>query len=97
VDQSIDLGHYRKVLVVVPGLYGDEATAAAHRLKVYLPKSADAKEGEPIALYPTRYLVYSDRGQPTEVRNQLNRNPDASRRDDLASVTLTTEQLANSG
>ncbi len=70
IDQSIDLGHYRKVLVVVPGLFADETIAAAHRLKVYMPKSAEAKEGERVALYPTRYLVYAERTQPIEMRNQ---------------------------
>jgi putative spermidine/putrescine transport system ATP-binding protein len=75
IDQSIDLGHYRKVLVVVPGLFGGDTTAATtHRLKVYMPKSAEAREGDLISLYPSRYLVYSDRGQPVEVRNQLDKS-----------------------
>ena len=89
IDQSIDLGHYRKVLVVVPGLFADEAVAAAHRLKVYMSKSADVKEGERVALYPTRYLVYADRGQPIEVRNQPYRTLDENRRDDLARSALS--------
>lgn len=113
IDQAIDLGHYRKVLIVVPGLYDDQATALAHRLKVYMPKSADAKEGDQISLFPKRYLVYSDHTQPIEVRSDsaetivfgadsstnppLSRTTDETRRDDLASVTITTEQLANSG
>jgi putative spermidine/putrescine transport system ATP-binding protein len=85
IDQSIDLGHYRKVLVVVPGLFGgDETTAIAHRLKVYMPKSAEAKEGDRIALYPTRYLVYSDHAQPIEMRNQPERNLNETQRDDLS-------------
>jgi putative spermidine/putrescine transport system ATP-binding protein len=70
IDQSIDLGHYRKVLVVVPGLFPDEATAISHRLKIYTPKASELKEGAPVWLYPTRYLVYSDREEPIEVRNQ---------------------------
>ncbi len=70
IDQSIDLGHYRKILVVVPGLFPDEATAMAKRLKVYLSKSTVAKEGERIDLYPTRYLVYRDDQEPIEVHNQ---------------------------
>ena len=70
IDQLIDLGHYRKALVVVPGLFRDENTAAAHRLKVYMAKSAEVSEGDPVALYPTRYLVYSDRDTPIEMRNQ---------------------------
>jgi putative spermidine/putrescine transport system ATP-binding protein len=74
VDQSIDLGHYRKVLVVVPGLFGDEATALLHRVKVYVPKAVDLKEGDQITLYPARYLVYADRAEPIEVRNQPDGN-----------------------
>lgn len=97
IDQSIDLGHYRKVLVVVPGLFDDEATALAHRLKVYMPKSAEAREGDTIGLYPTRYLVYTDHTQPIEVRNQNLRTSNETRRDDLSSVAIATDQLANSG
>jgi putative spermidine/putrescine transport system ATP-binding protein len=89
IDQSIDLGHYRKVLVVVPGLFGDETTALAHRLKVYMPKSAEAKEGDRIVLYPTRYLVYSEHNQPIEVRNQSSRTLDENRRDDLSRTLLS--------
>ena len=89
VDQSIDLGHYRKVLVVVPGLFKDESAAAAHRLKVYMPKATDLKEGDRVALYPTRYLVYTDRGQPVEVRNQPYRNLDENRRDDLSRSSVS--------
>ena len=71
IDQSIDLGHYRKVLVVAPGLFPDEATAMAHRIKVYRPKSAEAREGDHISLYPTRYLVYQNgRDEPIEVLNK---------------------------
>jgi putative spermidine/putrescine transport system ATP-binding protein len=97
IDQSIDLGHYRKVLVVVPGLFKDEATALSHRLKVYMPKSAEAKEGDAIGLYPTRYLIYSDHAQPIEVRNPTSRNLDENRSDNLASVAISSEQLAHSG
>ena len=75
IDQSIDLGHYRKVLVVVPGLFQDEATAMMHRLKVYRPKAAEAKEGERIRLYPTRYLIYPDNEAPIEVRNKPLKSP----------------------
>ena len=84
IDQSIDLGHYRKVLIVVPGLFGDESTATPQRLKVYMPKSAEAKEGERVALYPTRYLVYSDRAQPVEVRNQPYGTPLVQQREPVA-------------
>ncbi len=83
IDQSIDLGHYRKVLVVVPGLFPDEATAAAHRLKVYTPKASAIREGDEVWLYPTRYLVYSDQSEPVEVRNQPLRGSDENRRDSV--------------
>jgi putative spermidine/putrescine transport system ATP-binding protein len=83
IDQAIDLGHYRKVLVVVPGLFPDEATAAAHRLKVYRPKSAEAKEGERVWLYPARYLVYLDSQGPVEVRNKPLKRNGENHHDDL--------------
>jgi ABC-type Fe3+/spermidine/putrescine transport system ATPase subunit len=89
IDQAIDLGHYRKVLVVVPGLFPDQDTAMAHRLKVYMRKSAEAKEGDPIALYPTRYLVYSNSAQPVEVRNQAVMPRDESPRDDFSRTALS--------
>jgi putative spermidine/putrescine transport system ATP-binding protein len=88
IDQSIDLGHYRKVLVVVPGLFSDEAMALSHRLKIYTPKSSEVKEGDRVWLYPTRYLVYSDREEPIEVHNQALRTLDEIRRDDLSRSTL---------
>jgi ABC-type Fe3+/spermidine/putrescine transport system ATPase subunit len=84
IDQSIDLGHYRKVLVIVPGLFSDEATAISHRLKIYTPKASELKEGTRIWLYPTRYLVYSDRGDPIEVHNQALKTLDEIRREDLS-------------
>ncbi len=87
VDQSIDLGHYRKVLVVVPGLFGDQETAMMHRLKVYLPKSAEVREGEQVWLYPTRYLVYEGEGEPVEVRNQSLRSANENRSGDLTRIT----------
>lgn len=60
-EQVIDLGHYRKALVNVPGV---------GRVKVYLSKSHDAAEGEHLALYPTRYLVYREGHAPVEVTRQ---------------------------
>ncbi len=87
VDQSIDLGHYRKVLVVVPGLFPDEDTAIKHRLKVYMPKSTELREGERVWLYPTRYLVYAGSGEPIEVRNQPLRMSHENRSSDLTRVT----------
>ena len=89
IDQSIDLGHYRKLLVVVPGLFPDEATAVVHRLKVYTAKSAEVKEGDTVWLYPTRYLVYAEREDPVEVRNQALRAVGDNRRDDLSRFAST--------
>lgn len=112
IDQAIDLGHYRKLLLIVPGLFDDQASALAHRLKVYVPKSADLKEGDQISLFPKRYLVYSDDTQPVEVRADSgdasvvlgtdsntypSRTDDETRRDDLSRLTITSEPLANSG
>ncbi|MGB8646343.1 MAG: ABC transporter ATP-binding protein [Anaerolineae bacterium] len=88
VDQSIDLGHYRKVLVVAPGLYPDDKSAIAHRLKVYMPKSSEAREGDRVAFYPTRYLVYADQSLPIEVRNQVNGKTDENRSDALSRPAL---------
>jgi putative spermidine/putrescine transport system ATP-binding protein len=84
VDQLVDLGHYRRALVVVPGLFREEGEASVHRLKVYAAKAADLKEGDQVSLYPTRYLVYSDKAQPVEVVNQQFRSKDENRRDDLS-------------
>ena len=89
VDQSIDLGHYRKVLVVAPGLFPDEDTAMLHRLKVYMPKSADIKEGDKLWLYPTRYLVYLDQQEPVEVRNQALRIINENRRNGFPNTPVT--------
>ncbi len=97
VDQSIDLGHYRRVLVFVPGVFGDQDNAIANRLKVYLPKSVQVQEGDQVTLYPTRYLIYSDQAQPMEVVNQANKNVNEPRRDDLNRIAIATEQLTNSG
>jgi putative spermidine/putrescine transport system ATP-binding protein len=91
IDQLVDLGHYRRALVLVPGLFRDETAAAAHRLKVYMAKASDVKEGDRVALYPTRYLVYSERSQPIEVTNQPFRSLDENRRDDLARTALPAE------
>lgn len=58
VSQAIDLGHYRRAVVEAPGV---------GLLKVYLAKAAALHEGEPVRLYPLRYLVYSDNRPPIEV------------------------------
>lgn len=96
IDQSIDLGHYRKVLVIVPGLFADENAARVHRVKLYLPKSTDVREGDTVALHPARYLVYSNQPQPIQVVNKLNRNENENRRDDLSGVAIAAEQLHSS-
>jgi putative spermidine/putrescine transport system ATP-binding protein len=71
IDQSIDLGHYRKILAIVPGLFPSEEDAIAHRLKVYMPKTSEVKEGETLWLHPSRYLVYEEDKEPVEVNNKL--------------------------
>ncbi len=92
VDQSIDLGHYRKMLVVVPGLYPDETTAIAHRIKVYMPKSTEAKEGDNVLLYPTRYLVYAGQAEPIQVRNPALGAINENRSDNLSRSALPVNQ-----
>ena len=67
IDQSIDLGHYRKVLAFAPGLFADADAARQTRLKIYLPKAFAAREGETLWLRPTRYLVYAGAAEPVEV------------------------------
>jgi len=59
IIQLSDLGHYRKAFAQVNGL---------GQLKLYLPKSALVNEGDVVALYPTRYLVYQNDGLPVEVK-----------------------------
>jgi putative spermidine/putrescine transport system ATP-binding protein len=59
VEQMMDMGHYRKVLVSLPGI--------AEPLKTYLPKSLTVTENAPITLYPLRYLIYQGDGAPIEV------------------------------
>ncbi len=81
IDQSIDLGHYRKVLVVVPGLFPDEAADVSRRVKMYTQKSSEDKEGDQVWLYPARYLVYADNAEPIEVYNQPLRTSNEPRGD----------------
>jgi putative spermidine/putrescine transport system ATP-binding protein len=92
IDQSIDLGHYRKVLLVVPGLFPDEATAISHRLKMYTQKSSEAKEGDQVWLYPSRYLVYSDNAEPIEVHNLPLRTANGSWPDNHDPLILSAEE-----
>ncbi|MCA0453457.1 MAG: ABC transporter ATP-binding protein [Chloroflexi bacterium] len=61
IDQVMDLGHYRKVLVDVPQL-GD--------LKIFISKAVNLNEGETISLAPTRYLIYQNGNPPVEVNQQ---------------------------
>ena len=62
VTQVSDLGHYRKVFVEVVGIGA---------LKLYLPKSTTINEGDSIALYPTRYLIYPPELPPVEVKRPV--------------------------
>lgn len=59
VEQTMDMGHYRKVLVSLPGL--------GEPLKTYAPKALAVSENEAIGLYPLRYLIYQGDGAPIEV------------------------------
>ncbi|MEO8610157.1 MAG: ABC transporter ATP-binding protein [Chloroflexota bacterium] len=58
VDQVMDLGHYRKVLIDVPDL---------GELKIFVSKSINLNEGDTLSIVPTRYLVYRDDAAPIEV------------------------------
>jgi putative spermidine/putrescine transport system ATP-binding protein len=58
IDQVMDLGHYRKVLVDVPDL---------GELKIFISKSIMVNEGDSLSIVPTRYLVYGDGSAPVEV------------------------------
>ncbi len=59
VEQAMDMGHYRKALVTLPGV--DDA------LKVFLPKSLLVQERDTIALTPLRFLVYEGKREPVEI------------------------------
>lgn len=63
VEQTMDMGHYRKVLISLAGV--------PDPLKSYVPKSQPISEGENVALYAQRYLVYQNEGEPTEVQRPL--------------------------
>ena len=62
IMQLSDLGHYRKAFVEVAGI---------GTLKLYLAKSVTVDEGDPVTLYPTRYLVYPQDNPPIEVKRQM--------------------------
>lgn len=63
VEQTMDMGHYRKVLVSLPGI--------AEPIKSYMPKTQPISEGETVNLYPQRYLVYQGDGEPIEMQQPL--------------------------
>ena len=95
IDQSIDLGHYRKVLVVVPGLFPDETEAVSHRVKMYTQKSSEDKEGDQVWLYPSRYLVYADNAEPIEVHNLPLRTVNGPRADNQNQSILASGEKDN--
>jgi putative spermidine/putrescine transport system ATP-binding protein len=59
IEQIIDLGHYRKLLVQIPPI---------GTLKVYISKSTEVREGAEMAFRPTRYTLFHDDHAPIEVR-----------------------------
>ena len=59
VEQTMDMGHYRKTLVALKG--------AKDLLKVYIPKSLPVVERDELALAPKRFLVYAGNQDPFEV------------------------------
>ncbi len=63
VEQTMDMGHYRKVLVGLPGI--------TEPIKSYIPKTQPISEGETVTLYPQRYLVYQREDEPLEVQRPL--------------------------
>ncbi|MCB0188351.1 MAG: TOBE domain-containing protein, partial [Caldilineaceae bacterium] len=63
VEQTMDMGHYRKVLVSLPGI--------TEPIKSYMPKTQPITEGETVLLYPQRYLVYQGDGEPIEMHRPL--------------------------
>lgn len=62
ITQLSDLGHYRKAFVNVDGIGA---------LKLYLTKAVNVNEGDAVALFPTRYLVYPENKPPIEVKRQM--------------------------
>lgn len=59
VEQTMDMGHYRKVLVTLAG--------ASAPVKVFMAKSMEVRERQTIGLTPLRYLVYVEGSEPVEV------------------------------
>ena len=64
VETTMDMGHYRKVLVNMAEI--DEP------IKAFLPKSIHVRDDEHIALRPSRYLVYQGEDAPVEVQHEHN-------------------------
>lgn len=60
VDQVMDLGHYRKLLVDVPQI---------GELKIFVSKSMLVNEGDQLSIAPMRYLVYAGDKAPFEVNH----------------------------
>ncbi|MEZ4662804.1 MAG: ABC transporter ATP-binding protein [Caldilineaceae bacterium] len=63
VEQTMDMGHYRKVLVSLEGI--------EEPLKAYIPKVQPIADNESVLLYPQRYLVYGGDRKPVEVQRLL--------------------------
>ncbi|MHB8629217.1 MAG: ABC transporter ATP-binding protein [Aggregatilineales bacterium] len=63
VEQVVDLGHYRKILISIPSL--GQAT-----MKIYLPKSSQIAVGDSVSLSPTRYLIFLEGQPPAEMTLQ---------------------------
>jgi putative spermidine/putrescine transport system ATP-binding protein len=61
VEQIIDLGHYRKLLVKVPSV---------GTVKVYAPKALDLRENQHIGLNPSRFTIFREGAAPIEVKRE---------------------------
>jgi putative spermidine/putrescine transport system ATP-binding protein len=61
LEQIIDLGHYRKLLVNVPSV---------GTIKVYAAKSLELREGQRIGLNPARYTLFREGARPVEVKRE---------------------------
>ena len=63
IETTMDMGHYRKVLVNMAEI--------SEPLKTFLPKSIDVRDDDSIGLRPSRYLVYQGDAEPLEVQRNL--------------------------
>jgi hypothetical protein len=75
VDQSMDMGHYRKLLVNL----GERQELVT----VYVAKAQTCSEGAWIALAPARFLAYQGSKPPVEVRMNVPAGHVEGRRDVL--------------